>query len=513
MKRLAILRGMKHPRSIVRHLTVLLLFVGVAPLAGCWIPLGESWGRAGSTPDPLEPIVWPERNLEPMVRLAAATPDEIFDREAIESDGSGDPRDSAAIESEYLIRAVRLTEHGLLRVFDERFESEEEESFAGIIEGFAANARFLSSQTNPADDEVQEWIDSMSRYPPGQGLRWTFDDHTLRMGRGIDMYIPDPDQKPSVRGIVLHYRGLVSTSYEEAFVDQIVDSEWLVVRIGTFSRIATDRDERFEQRNDEQSTRRGELIAEFRAAQDPDGPPRIAPIGEIFQQVEAELPDVPRGFDVTGDGGLQDIGRIIANRVDDTLAENAYAAEAAIEYLDEAYPSLRGLPIAIVGCSAGAISSPAVAARLADRFGDRLSAIVMVGGGADIMRIDRGTALTGTRRLNIFQEDGTPISSVQWREVNQAYRDAVQLDPVKVGPRLRHVPTLIIRAGFDKWVPASTGSEMVRAFGKPDRDWHPGGHQTLFYFLEGRAPRVLRWLDKNTPEPERVSEDAATVAP
>jgi hypothetical protein len=115
------------------------------------------------------------------------------------------------------------------------------------------------------------------------------------------------------------------------------------------------------------------------------------------------------------------------------------------------------------------------------------------------------------RNLSVFVSEQDEAPDDVWEKVHESYLEAVQLDPIKLGPRLRHIPTLIIRAGFDKWVPASTGSELVRAFGKPDRDWHPGGHQTLFYFLEGRAPRVLRWLDRNTPEPEPIR--AATVAP
>lgn len=131
----------------------------------------------------------------------------------------------------------------------------------------------------------------------------------------------------------------------------------------------------------------------------------------------------------------------------------------------------------------------------------------MIGGGADVMEIDRATALDGSRRLRVFGLDDAEVADPAWEAVHRAYLNSVRFDPIVLGPRLRHIPTLVIRAGFDKWVPASTGSELVRAFGMPDRDWHPGGHQTLFYFLAGRAPRVLRWMEKNTPEP------AATVAP
>ena len=295
-----------------------------------------------------------------------------------------------------------------------------------------------------------------------------------------------------------------------------MDSDWLVIRVGTHTDVVTPRDERSRQRFEEQSLRQKQLIQEFRDGQDPDDPASrrvFAPIPQIFLQVLEELPPVSRGFDVSTGANLASVGEQIANAVDSAFAESAYAAEAALEHYLDAHPELRDLPIAVLGCSAGAISSPAVAARLDERCGEQLSAIVMIGGGADLMRIDRRTALAGSRQLRLFNEDDVELKGDTWDAVHEAYLEHVQLDGVAAGPRLRRVPTLIIRAGFDAWVPASTGSKLVRAFGTPDRDWHPGGHQTLFYFLEGRAPRVVRWLNRNTPEPVSAAERVSTVAP
>lgn len=486
------------------------------PLGGCWFSLGESGTRASSIDvTSLHPIVWPERETHDVYAIADDTPAEIFEWKIVDESIAEAESAEAANVARYQIRASLLTDHGLLRVFDERFASDTDRLFAGLFEGFAANARFLSSYTLAPPEEVEEWMTSRRRSSfimAGPGIEPVMDIYTLQMRDGTDLLVPDPAQRANPRGIVLHLRGMVSTSYEEAFVDQIVDSDWLVVRIGTHTSIATHRDALRNEREGQRAARRQQLIDEYRATLDPDDPRSAyapVPMQQIFLQVQLELPDIPPGFMLENREQIHSVGRAIARAVDDALAENAYAAEAAIAYLDREYPHLSGLPVAVLGCSAGAISAPAVAARLRERFGDRLSALVLIGGGADIMRIDRHTSLQAGNRLGVYRSGDLPVSGREWDAINAAYLDSVRLDPLVLGPRLRDVPTLIIRAGFDKWVPASTGSELVRAFGKPDRDWHPGGHQTLFYFLEGRAPRVLRWLDHNTPR----SISPATVAP
>lgn len=496
----------------------LILLVLVPAQGGCWFSIGERSGRASSVDvASLEPVGWPEREIEQVRAVSEGTPESLFDYRITDASLASPEAIAGAEVPRYRILDTRLTEHGLLRVLDEHFEAEFDRLFADLFEGFVPNARFVSSSTLSPDEEVQDWIDTLTAArDESPGTERTFDDHRHRIRDGVGIYLPDPGSKPSPRGILLHYRGLISTSYEEAFVDQIVDSDWLVIRIGTHTRIATPRDERSRARQEEQERRRDELTAEFRAGRDPEEPRSryaIPPVGAIYQQALQEFPPIERGFDLHDASEAATVGAAIARATDDAFAENAYAAEAALEHYLEAHPELRGLPIAVLGCSAGAISTPAVAARLDERFGDRLCAIVMIGGGADVMRIDLGTALEGSRRLRLFDAEDAEIDGDVWDAVHESYLESVQLDPIKLGPRLRHIPTLIIRAGFDKWVSASTGSELVRAFGKPDRDWHPGGHQTLFYFLEGRAPRVLRWLDRNTPQPALGTEQASTVAP
>lgn len=351
--------------------------------------------------------------------------------------------------------------------------------------GLPVRPRFLTSHSMRSDEEIEREITNFTRfYSDDMPSHITFDAKRFQLDEGMRIEFPEIDPAMDYRGVILHLTGLIVTEQERAFIDRFVESPWLVVVLSTDSMIQTPRDQLRMER-------------EFQ---------RMRTGGAEREQIG---PIIPFGFDVDESLPAAEVGRQIARTVDNTFAENAYAAEAALEYLYGEHPRLEGLPVTVIGCSAGAITAPAVAARL----GDSVDALVMIGGGADLLKIDRTTSLDWSRRLRVFVTEQDEAPDEVWNAVHEVYLESVQLDPIKLGPRLRHLPTLIIRAGFDNWVPASTGSDLVRVFGKPDRDWHPGGHQTLFYFLEGRAPRVLRWLDRNTPQPTPGAGRASTVAP
>lgn len=504
---------MSHPRLIVRGIPALCLFLSALPLSGCWFSHGGSRDRtAGVDLQSLEPIVWPQRDMEIVRNLAEATPDQVYALEIVDSELASDETKAQADAPVYTVHRVGLTDRGVLRVFDRVADDASDPlgSFAGLFSlGPDTNAWFLSSRDA---EPIQSRDGIRNYYAVPEGAAFTHAGRLLQLEEGVAIALPEIDDPASVRGIVLYFNGLISTKYEEAFASRIDESDWVTIRIDTVTGVRTTRDALREQRSDERSRwiqRRMELVA----SESPDPASARKSMSEEIENTRKELdealPQYRRGFTLSDPSQAESVGRQIAEAVDDTFAENAYAAEAALDALLLMHPKLSEVPVAVVGCSAGSIAAPAVAARLADR----IDALVLVGGGADLLRIDQETSLERSRRLGVFVAENEEVTAEEWGLVHEAYLQAVQLDPITLGPRLRHIPTLIIRAGFDKWVPASTGSELVRAFGKPDRDWHPGGHQTLFYFLEGRAPRVLRWLDKNTPEPVRETEQAATVAP
>lgn len=454
--------------------------------------------------------------MEEVRVLAQRTPERVFALRIVDAEAVSEEVKAQAETPVIAVHHVQVTEHGLLRVF-ERVADDSSDPMASVVDVFVRgpkpNARFLSSRDAVS---LKSEKDIRNFFSAPAGSEFTHNVKLLQLQEGVRVALPQIEAPSEVRGIALYFNGLISTKYEEAFASRIDESDWVTIRIDTVSGVRTERDSLRKQRNADRNRwlqRRMEDLAS--ESTDPTGDARSiyelveATHEETQRELEEALPQLRRGFTLQDPSDATSVGQQIAAAVDDALAENAYAAEAALDALMAMHPQLAGVPVVVVGCSAGAIVAPAVA----EHLGDRVDAMVLVGGGADLLKIDRETSLESSRRLGVFVSDQQEVAKADWRMVHEAYRDSVQLDPLVLGPRLRHIPTLIIRAGFDKWVPASTGSELVRAFGKPDRDWHPGGHQTLFYFLEGRAPRVLRWLNRNTPEPALEAGRTSTVAP
>jgi pimeloyl-ACP methyl ester carboxylesterase len=126
---------------------------------------------------------------------------------------------------------------------------------------------------------------------------------------------------------------------------------------------------------------------------------------EELSALQVRASDIRRGwFTVREASDAQEAGKRAAAAVDDLVADNAYAAEAVLSYLaDQRKDAPRG-PLAIVGMSAGALAAPGVAARL----GERVSAVVMVGGGADLFQISRTSDLKKTG-IQFRQDEKTPM--------------------------------------------------------------------------------------------------------
>src|SRR5262249_17140887 len=98
-----------------------------------------------------------------------------------------------------------------------------------------------------------------------------------------------------------------------------------------------------------------------------------------------------RPIEADADSDLGDAGLKPAGIIDNRVAEIAYAVEGVIDFLEDQNPDrLVGKPIAIMGYSAGALAGPAVAARLHDR----VAAVVLVGGGANLLDISQRSTFT-----------------------------------------------------------------------------------------------------------------------
>ena len=197
------------------------------------------------------------------------------------------------------------------------------------------------------------------------------------------------------------------------------------------------------------------------------------------------------------DGDWTHAGADFAARFDQRLAEWAYAIEAALEYLGDVDREVPVDRVCVAGFSAGAICGPTIAAGLAER----VRAMVLVGGGVDILRISQTNGLTnagvGFGALDPVEGGYEPrdLRREELAELSSRYLEASTLDPYHTAPALADVPTLMLHAGFDQVVPASAGRALYQRLGRPERWTFWLGHSLLFWRLPAYAESIATWLD------------------
>lgn len=180
----------------------------------------------------------------------------------------------------------------------------------------------------------------------------------------------------------------------------------------------------------------------------------------------------------------------------DRLAETAYAAEGALDYVLDRRPGLAGLPRAIVGGSAGAMSLPAVVRRDPDAYG----AAVLIAGGANVLEIVATSSYTKpVGALDFewagYENGGTPDRETV-REFAEKYLGHAPLDGYHAAAEMRGtLPVLMLQASGDRAVPAALGDVLWDRLGEPERWMTPGSHLTLFMSLWLHTPRIMDWLD------------------
>ena len=199
-------------------------------------------------------------------------------------------------------------------------------------------------------------------------------------------------------------------------------------------------------------------------------------------------------FEWPADGSGAELARTIATAIDNTLAENAYAAEAALRYLASNRPDVPVRPLVVVGFSAGAIATPAVVARLDAREEGPVDAAVLIGGGANALDIALRSELV--KRSVPVVRDGKEMPRESRLVLRDSYLEASRLDPYHTAQLLRGHPVLQAHGRADTWVPASSGELLYERLGRPDQLVMSGGHELLFYFLPDKAEFIADWVDE-----------------
>jgi pimeloyl-ACP methyl ester carboxylesterase len=161
-------------------------------------------------------------------------------------------------------------------------------------------------------------------------------------------------------------------------------------------------------------------------------------------------------------------------------------------YLAAEEPDLGAGPMVAVGCSAGAVSLPAVVARLHGR----VTAAVLIGGGADVFQAITRSDLMGSHVR--IQWAGRSPTRAQLLRLHDAVLDRTTLDPYHTARLLAGMPVLVIQARFDRIVPASTGDLLYERLARPERWTCWAGHLGMFWLLPMEAGRIAGWIDQAT---------------
>lgn len=384
-----------------------------------------------------------------------------------------------------------------------------------LFVGFAPNGYVQTGLGfGSAFEAVEAYRDVMRRGGPGGMLMCAptvVVEERARFESGIGFRIP-PEPPAGLKGVVLHLWALASNPYEKEVMAEFSKRGWLVVDVDPEDGIVPDLSEaQVEEILDLEEKVRG-LQAEL-----PKSPTeRLLTYEEL--RVRAQHPAAQRineletriwrlrrpAIRLAGEEDVEPVARMLAERIDATLAANAMGAEAVLDTVHAVYPETQHLPTVVMGFSAGSLSTPTVVARMREK----VSAVVLVGAAANLVETaafstfsDGGVELE-TRPLREgekgdLQKRPNRPSDKLIRAVGKRYLELSKLDPYHTAGALNGIPVLQVHAIWDTWVPAEYGELLYERLGEPDKLTMPGGHGMLFYFLPGEKEWIAEWVEKH----------------
>lgn len=195
----------------------------------------------------------------------------------------------------------------------------------------------------------------------------------------------------------------------------------------------------------------------------------------------------------------------LARRIDDHLADRAYAMEALIAYLEANQPDLLIGPRVLVGMSAGAIALPTVAARIGP-----IDAAIVIGGGENVAKIiadsplfrDHIELVDVTHEMSRNGEPNVKMLPCEapWKraEFAAAVLRKSKMDPRHAAAALKGTPVLMVQARYDDIVPAAAGQSMYESLGRPERWQYRTGHVGLTLLMPWKINYILDWMAAHT---------------
>ncbi|MEI7657893.1 MAG: alpha/beta hydrolase [Phycisphaerae bacterium] len=184
---------------------------------------------------------------------------------------------------------------------------------------------------------------------------------------------------------------------------------------------------------------------------------------------------------------------LAAREFDDMIGQYVLGQEAALMHVRQRFPVLAERPLAVIGCSLGSLMTPALVTRL----GDQVRACVLVGSGANMLRIT-GESWQDTyySRIRRGRGDAITLPPSERDRLLSTYLERTTLDPYVTAASLRRIPTLMVHAKWDGIVPAASGDLLWEQAGRPERWSGSFGHIWMFLTLNGVADDIVAWLDR-----------------
>jgi dienelactone hydrolase len=451
-------RGVREVRGARAGIVAALATIVGLSLGGCMAYHASDKSRFERTitVEPLTSSDWPARDTTCLEVLRDNTPQEYY---RLQLTGEKTIDQIAPAHAKLVSKASmsvcfnEIVGPGLLRVVCDPSQPDPDDlkSWLDIHQGFHPNAWFLSSLTlndprRPAILAQQKRFRTEDENgSPHSGVRYSNTDLSTCIKEGIPICFP-PIQKTPPRGLLIHFVAMMGNEYENAVMKALREQGWAVIDI--------------------------------------DSNPRLMGGG--------------RTFHIDNDHDLDMAARSLGHRVDDVLAEHAYAAEAALEYCRRNRPDLPTGQVCVIGFSAGSLVVPTVAARL----GDDVEAAVLIAGGANLLEIAMDSALSdGGIQIKWGKGRG---NSADKKALLNAYLACSKLDPYRTAPTLAKKPVLQYWGQLDKWVPAQSGDLLYEQLNHPDKVTFLGGHALLFYFLPTQSGRICDWIDHAMAAPTQA---------
>ncbi len=513
--------------------TRVLALAGMFVLGGCWThsPAAPRVPSAIEAPAQIPADAWRPRDTTVLKPLLDATPSEVHEFTlrpgADESSLTGFDRFRLAqVGERVLYKGIHA--NALLRIVDRssvvKVETPSNETYSPTIErlrqmfdsgesleervyGFVPNARALTSRTISNDRLLEALEDDRARREARRAIGAAQGSSVQESGMlaetlllaGAPVRIPAPNAtQPRARGLILHLHAIAGNGYEPRVMEEFARRGWAIVDFQPQTFVQTPLSPEQRAREKELLERKHDLQREFArlVAIPPDRDSDAAKAQNTTQtrDVLSRIYELHRhaAYQACPGADLDPIASDIAKEVDEAMSGAAYAVEAVLDYVRTQRPDLPTRPLVLMGFSAGALATPTVAARL----GDQVDAVVVIGGGANVLRLSQESALTdGGLRIRCGEKK---IDRPTLDRLSQLYLARSRLDPYHTAPLLaaRGTPVLQVHASDDTWVPASGGELLFERLGRPERLTIHADHDLLFYLLPGKAEWIADWVDR-----------------